>query len=176
MVARAAILKINFQHLFPNLWLIWAEIYTVATGWFLDQTKLKLGHWKSKMATTAIIVRICFGHLANTVAKGWFLDQNRLKLCGLEIQDGRHSYHRETLFWTSCKPQGELHCSAVITRSSGAMNTDRVIRGPRYTEHDNHTHLHHCSFLQLLWDITHCMYVILYVPFLFIYFLFFFLL
>ena len=43
----------------------------------------------------------------------------------------------------------ELHCSAVITRSSGAMNTDRVIRGPRYTEHDNHTHLHHCSFLQL---------------------------
>ena len=25
------------------------------------------------------------------------------------------------------------HCSAVITRSSGAMNTDRVIRGPRYT-------------------------------------------
>ena len=26
-----------------------------------------------------------------------------------------------------------LHCSAVITRSSGAMNTDRVIRGPRYT-------------------------------------------
>ena len=67
-----------------------------------------------------------------------------------------------------------IHCSAVITRSSGAMNTDRVIRGPRYTEHDNHTHLHHCSFLQLLWDITHCMYVILYVPFLFIYFLFFF--
>ena len=43
-----------------------------------------------------------------------------------------------------------IHCSAVITRSSGAMNTDRVIRGPRYTEHDNHTHLHHCSFLQLL--------------------------
>ena len=29
-----------------------------------------------------------------------------------------------------------VHCSAVITRSSGAMNTDRIIRGPRYTEHD----------------------------------------
>ena len=27
----------------------------------------------------------------------------------------------------------QIHCSAVITRSSGAMNTDRVIRGPRYT-------------------------------------------
>ena len=26
-----------------------------------------------------------------------------------------------------------VHCSAVITRSSGAMNTDRVIYGPRYT-------------------------------------------
>ena len=72
--------------------------------------------------------------------------------------------------------QKSIHCSAVIMRSLGAMNTDRVIRGPRYTEHDNHTHLHHCSFLQLLWDITHCMYVILYVPFLFIYFLFFLLL
>ena len=28
----------------------------------------------------------------------------------------------------------KIHRSAVITRSSGAMNTDRVIRGPRYTE------------------------------------------
>ena len=28
----------------------------------------------------------------------------------------------------------KVHCSAVITRSSGATNTDRVIRGPRYTE------------------------------------------
>ena len=67
-----------------------------------------------------------------------------------------------------------IHCSTVITRSSGAMNTDRVILGPRYTEHDNHTHLHHCSFLQLLWDITHCMYVILYVPFfIYLFFIFF---
>ena len=32
-----------------------------------------------------------------------------------------------------CAPS-PIHCSAVTTRSSGATNTDRVIRGPRYTE------------------------------------------
>ena len=38
---------------------------------------------------------------------------------------------------------GLIHCSAVITRSLGAINTDCVI-------HDNPTYLNHCSFLQLL--------------------------
>ena len=35
---------------------------------------------------------------------------------------------------SSCLFLAKVHCSAVITRSSGATNTDRVIRGPRYTE------------------------------------------
>ena len=30
--ATATILKISFRHLFPNLWLIWAETCSVATG------------------------------------------------------------------------------------------------------------------------------------------------
>ena len=42
MATTAAILKINFRHLFPNLWSLWAETCSVATGWLLDWNKLKL--------------------------------------------------------------------------------------------------------------------------------------
>ena len=42
MAVTAAILKINFRHLFPNLWSFWAEICSVATGWLLNWNKLKL--------------------------------------------------------------------------------------------------------------------------------------
>ena len=37
-----AILKINFRHLFPNPWSIWAKTGSVATGQLLDQNELKL--------------------------------------------------------------------------------------------------------------------------------------
>ena len=37
----AAILKISFQHLFPDLWSLWTEPCSVATGWLLDRNKLK---------------------------------------------------------------------------------------------------------------------------------------
>ena len=42
MATTAAILKINFQHLFKNLWSLWAETCSVAIGWLLDPNKLKL--------------------------------------------------------------------------------------------------------------------------------------
>ena len=42
MAATAAILKINFRHLFPNLSSFWAETCSVATGWLLDRNNLKL--------------------------------------------------------------------------------------------------------------------------------------
>ena len=42
MAATAAILIINFRHLFPNLWSLWAETCSVATGWLLDRNELKL--------------------------------------------------------------------------------------------------------------------------------------
>ena len=38
----AAILKINFRHLFSNLRSLWAETCFLATGWLLDRNKLKL--------------------------------------------------------------------------------------------------------------------------------------
>ena len=41
MAAIAAIWKFNFRHLFPNLWSLWAKTCSVATGWHLDQNKLK---------------------------------------------------------------------------------------------------------------------------------------
>ena len=64
MAATAALLKINFGHLFPYLWWPWAKTCSVATGWLLDGNKLKLcqseiqdGHNGSaplnKMATRA---------------------------------------------------------------------------------------------------------------------------
>ena len=63
-----------------------------------------------------------------------------LDLCCLQRQD-RSGFSRTTVKKIGCfktealgKSSNKLHCSAVITRSSGAMNTDRVIRGPRYTE------------------------------------------
>ena len=40
--ATAAILIISFRHLFQNLWLLWAETCSVATGWLQDQSELKL--------------------------------------------------------------------------------------------------------------------------------------
>ena len=42
MFATAAILKINYQHLFLNLWLIWDETCSVETGQLLDRNG-----WKS---------------------------------------------------------------------------------------------------------------------------------
>ena len=42
MATTAAILKINFRHLFSNLRSLWAETCSVATGWLLDGNKLKL--------------------------------------------------------------------------------------------------------------------------------------
>ena len=42
MAATVAILKISFQHLFPDLWLVRAETCSVATGWLLDPNELKL--------------------------------------------------------------------------------------------------------------------------------------
>ena len=42
MAATAAILKINFRHLFSNLRSLWAETCSLATGWLLDRNKLKL--------------------------------------------------------------------------------------------------------------------------------------
>ena len=42
MATTAAILKISFRHLFSNLWSLWAETCSLATGWLLDQNKLKL--------------------------------------------------------------------------------------------------------------------------------------
>ena len=41
MAASATILKINFWHLFPNFWSIWAKICSVATGQLLDGNDLK---------------------------------------------------------------------------------------------------------------------------------------
>ena len=42
MATTAAILKINFRHIFSNLRLLWAETCSLATGWLLDRNKLKL--------------------------------------------------------------------------------------------------------------------------------------
>ena len=42
MATTAAILKINFWHLFSNLRSLWAKSCSLATGWLLDQNKLKL--------------------------------------------------------------------------------------------------------------------------------------
>ena len=42
MATTAAILKISFWHLFPNLWSLWTEPCSVATGWLLDWKELKL--------------------------------------------------------------------------------------------------------------------------------------
>ena len=42
MATTAAILKINFRHLFSNLRSLWAETCSLATGWFLNRNKLKL--------------------------------------------------------------------------------------------------------------------------------------
>ena len=42
MAATAAILKINFRRLFPKLWSLWAKTRSAATGWLLDQNKIKL--------------------------------------------------------------------------------------------------------------------------------------
>ena len=41
MATTAAILKINFRHLFSNLRSPWAETCSLATGWLLDRSKLK---------------------------------------------------------------------------------------------------------------------------------------
>ena len=41
MAAKAAILKINSRHRFPNLWSIWTETCSVATGQHLDRNELK---------------------------------------------------------------------------------------------------------------------------------------
>ena len=42
MGTTAAILKINFRHLFPNLWSLWTKSCSVATGWLLDWNELNL--------------------------------------------------------------------------------------------------------------------------------------
>ena len=42
MATTAAILKLNFRHLFSNLRSLWAETFSLATGWLLDRNKLKL--------------------------------------------------------------------------------------------------------------------------------------
>ena len=42
MATTAAILKINFRHLFSNLRSFWAKTCSLATGWLLDRNKLKL--------------------------------------------------------------------------------------------------------------------------------------
>ena len=42
IAAIAAISKTNFQHLFLNLWWLWAKTCFVATRWLLDRNKLKL--------------------------------------------------------------------------------------------------------------------------------------
>ena len=42
MATTAAIMKINFQHFFSNLRLLWTETCSLATGWLLDRNKLKL--------------------------------------------------------------------------------------------------------------------------------------
>ena len=42
MATTAAILKINFQHLFSDLRSLWAETCSLATWWLLDRNKLKL--------------------------------------------------------------------------------------------------------------------------------------
>ena len=52
IAATAAILKINFCYLFPNLWLFWAETCSVAIGWLLDQNELVM----SKVSTMATVV------------------------------------------------------------------------------------------------------------------------
>ena len=46
MAVTAAILKISFWHLFPNLWLLLAETCSVAAGWLLDRNQLKLCRWE----------------------------------------------------------------------------------------------------------------------------------
>ena len=42
MAITAAILNINFRHLFPNFWSPWAKTCSVATGWLLDRNELKM--------------------------------------------------------------------------------------------------------------------------------------
>ena len=42
MAATAAILKVNFRHLFPNLWWPWAKTCCKAARWLLDWNELKL--------------------------------------------------------------------------------------------------------------------------------------
>ena len=48
IAATAAILKINFRHLFPNLWSIWVKTCSVATGKFLDQNELHVNQVNRK--------------------------------------------------------------------------------------------------------------------------------
>ena len=48
MSTTAAVLKINFQHLFSNLRSLWAETCSLATGWLLDRNKRKLCRSKIK--------------------------------------------------------------------------------------------------------------------------------
>ena len=70
----AAILKISFRHLFSNLRLLWAKTCSLATGWLLDQNKLKLCQLKiqddhngsaplNKIATRAKKYKIFKRHL-----------------------------------------------------------------------------------------------------------------
>ena len=74
MATTAAILKINFRHLFWNLRSLWAETCSLATGWLLDRNILKLcrskiqdGHSGSaplnKMAARAKKYKIFKRHL-----------------------------------------------------------------------------------------------------------------
>ena len=42
MATTAAILKINYRHLFLNLWSLWAKTCSVATWWLRDRNELKL--------------------------------------------------------------------------------------------------------------------------------------
>ena len=59
-----------------------------------------------------------------------------------------------------------IHCSAVIARSSGSMNADRDLCGPRSTDLNNPHPLfcmHDSCFLLLLWDVTYCTYFISYI-------------
>ena len=64
--------------------------------------------WKSKMAITAIILKIHFWYLllnhsaiwveTYTVAIKWLVDQKYIKFCRSEIQDSHHSSHVENHF------------------------------------------------------------------------------
>ena len=74
----------------------------------------KIAKWAgriSKMATTAVILKINFRHLFSNLrspwaetcflATGWLLDRNKLKLCWSKIQDGLNG----SLHWTKWPPE-----------------------------------------------------------------------